>query len=91
MMGASHMSTESNNDVFTLDVNELTIDDIETIEEITGKPIDALSDPDMPKGKMMRAIAFVQARRTDPDATIESVGKLKMQMAVDDPKDPDES
>lgn len=88
------MSTEENindNDVFTLDVNELTIDDIETIEDITGRPIDALSDPDMPKGKMMRAIAFVQARRTDPDATLESVGKLKMQMGEANPKDPAES
>lgn len=67
-------------DTFEIDIQDLTIDDIETIEEMTGKPIDLMGDPSMPKGKLLRALAFIKARRTDPDATPESVGKLKVSM-----------
>lgn len=68
-------------DTFEIDVEDLTINDIETIEDMTGMPIDKLGDPNMPKGKMLRALAFIKARRTDPDATPESVGSLKVKMA----------
>jgi hypothetical protein len=64
--------------VFSIDIESLTIDDIETIEEMIGAPIDKLGEPDMPKGKMLRALAFVKARKTDPDATIESVGSMRI-------------
>lgn len=67
-------------DTFEIDIEDLTIDDIETIEEITGRAIDTIGDPNMPKGKLLRAMAFIKARRTDPDATLESVGKLKVSM-----------
>jgi hypothetical protein len=60
--------------VFEIDLDDLTINDIETIEEITGHPIDKLADPNMPKGKMLRAMAFIKERRVNPDATPESVG-----------------
>lgn len=70
-------------DVFSVDIQSLTIDDIETIEDITGFAIDKLGDPDMPKGKMMRALAFVKARKTDPTATPASVGHLRLEIASD--------
>tara|TARA_R110000824_G_scaffold21303_4_gene79542 strand:+ start:3440 stop:3694 length:255 start_codon:yes stop_codon:yes gene_type:complete len=70
-------------DVFSIDIESLTIDDIETIEDITGFAIDKLGDPDMPKGKMMRALAFVKARKTDPTATPESVGGLRIEITSD--------
>jgi hypothetical protein len=69
--------------VFSIDIESLTIDDIETIEEMIGAPIDKLGDPDMPKGKMLRALAFVKARKTDPDATIESVGSMRIAIDTD--------
>ena len=72
-----------NPEVFSIDIESLTIDDIETIEDITGFAIDKLGDPDMPKGKMMRALAFVKARKTDPDATPESVGHLRVEVGSD--------
>jgi hypothetical protein len=74
------MSTDN---VFSIDIEALTIDDIETIEEMTGAPIDKLGDPTMPKGKMLRALAFVKARKTDPTATPESVGGLRIEIATD--------
>ncbi len=69
--------------VFSIDIESLTIDDIETIEEMIGAPIDKLGEPDMPKGKMLRALAFVKARKTDPDATIESVGSMRIAIDTD--------
>lgn len=73
-------------DTFEVDINDLSIDDIETIEEITGRAIDSIGDPNMPKGKLLRALAFIKARRTDPEATLESVGKLKINIAGDEAK-----
>ena len=84
------MSTEAD-DTFVIDVDDLTIDDIETIEEMTGMPIDKLGDPTMPKGKMLRALAFVKARRTDPTATPESVGKKKVRTQENDALRPTEA
>ena len=37
----------------TFNINDLTIAEIVTVEELTGLPFDALSDPDKPKGKML--------------------------------------
>lgn len=77
------MTTE---DTFEIDISDLTIEDIETIEEVTGRAIDAIGDPTMPKGKLLRAMAFIKARRTDPDATLESVGRLKVNIMDDQTK-----
>ena len=77
------MTEETKPETFKVDVQQLTINDIETIEEITGLPIDRLGDPDAPKGKLMRALALVKARKTDPTATPESVGNLVLDMGGD--------
>jgi hypothetical protein len=77
------------NEVFSIDIESLTIDDIETIEDMIGAPIDKLGDPSMPKGKMLRALAFVKARKTDPDATPESVGGMRIEVATDTVGKPD--
>ena len=78
------MTDTNKPETFKVDVQELTINDIETIEEMTGLPIDKIGDPDAPKGKLMRALAFVKARKTDPDATPESVGHLVLDMGNND-------
>ncbi len=83
------MTKEPKPETFKVDIEALTIDDIETIEEITGLPIDKLGDPDAPKGKLMRALALVKARKTDPTATPESVVHMVLDMggATDSPKE----
>jgi hypothetical protein len=83
------MTEETKPETFKVDIQALTIDDIETIEEMTGLPIDKLGDPDAPKGKLMRALAFIKARKTDPTATPESVGSLVLDMGgvTADPKE----
>ena len=75
------------NDVFTIDINDLTIAEVVLIEEMTGLPLDALGQPDVPKGKMMQALAFISKKRVDPDFTWEQAGELRIS-AVSEKVDP---
>jgi hypothetical protein len=70
----------------TLDfnLNDLTIGEIVTIEELTGLPFDAMTDPDKPKGKLLQAIAYISKRREDPEFTFEMAGDLKLNLASDE-------
>ena len=82
----------TNNDVFTIDINDLTIAEVVLIEEMTGLPLDALGQADKPKGKMLQALALISKRRDNPDFTWEMAGALKISTASDpvDPSDGDE-
>ena len=79
-------------DVFTIDINDLTIAEVVLIEEMTGLPLDALGQPDVPKGKMMQALAFISKKREDPDFTWEQAGELRISAVSEkvDPTDGDE-
>ena len=79
-------------DVFTIDINDLTIAEVVLIEEMTGLPLDALGQPDVPKGKMMQALAFISKKRVDPDFTWEQAGELRISAVSEkvDPTDVDE-
>lgn len=58
------------------DFDDLTIEEVEQIEEITGVSIDAIQEKGSAKGKTLRAIVFVVKRRTDPEFTIDAAGRL---------------
>jgi hypothetical protein len=64
----------------SIDIETLSIEEVEIIEDMLGLPIDKLTDPNTPKGRMMRAIAYVIARRTDPTVTPEDVGKWTIRL-----------
>ena len=70
----------------TLDfnLNDLTIGEIVTIEELTGLPFDAMTDPDKPKGKLLQAIAYISKRRDNPEFTFEDAVNLKLNLASDE-------
>lgn len=61
-------------------IESLTVEDIESIEDITGMVIDDLFGgvKEVPKGKLMRAIGFVLQRREDPGFTVEAAGRLSL-------------
>lgn len=65
-------------DVLNIDLDHLTVGEVEQIEELTGQAFDTLAEPGKPKGKMLRALAFVIRRRTDADFTWEAAGNLKV-------------
>lgn len=60
------------------DFESLTLNEVETIELITGSSIDQLMDAGQAKGKAMKAIIFVMKKRTDPNFTLEQAGALSM-------------
>lgn len=57
-----------------IDLDTLTLAEVEEIEELTGKAIDQLFDG--PKARVMRVLYFVIARRTDPTLTFDATAAL---------------
>lgn len=72
-------------DELSIELESLTVGEIEEIEEITGYPIDKVFDGDRPRGKVLRAIGFVVKRRENPDFTLEDAGRLVVRLAEPDP------
>ena len=62
-----------------MDVSQFTLGEIEEIERRAGMGIRSMQDPDKPMGKMMRAIALVVRRRSDPAARWEDTEGMGMQ------------
>jgi hypothetical protein len=77
------------------DFESLTIEEVETIEQISGSPIDALMDDSALKGKALKAVVFVVNRRDNDKYTIADAGKVSFKEAMlllqagddSDPKD----
>ena len=65
-------------DLFNIDISDLTIAEVVEIEDRTGLPLDALGSPDHPKGRMLQALAYIVKRREDPAFTWEQAGELKI-------------
>lgn len=63
----------------TLDPDELTLGDIDTIEEMTGVPFDeALEQLGKLSTKAMIAFVFVLGRQRDPAFTVEDAKRVKV-------------
>lgn len=77
----------------TIDFNSMTLNEIELIEQLTGRNIDSIMTEDSPRGRSLKAIIFVFKKRTDPNFTFEQAGDYSLQEATDlfgdgeDPKD----
>jgi hypothetical protein len=78
-------------EVLSLNIDSLTLDEIDAIEEIIDAPLDTLSKPGMRKAKLLKAMAFVIKRRDNPDFTIEDAGKLRIQLKTKPKADPTET
>lgn len=46
-----------------LDLENLTLGEVATIEDLSGLPLAAFADDNKPKGKAIAALVFVQSRR----------------------------
>ncbi|MFB7675597.1 hypothetical protein ACFC26_29735 [Kitasatospora purpeofusca] len=67
-------------ELLSVDLESLTIDEIETIEEVIDAPLDSLAKPGARRGRMLRAMAVVIKRRTDPTFSIEDAGRLQISL-----------
>jgi hypothetical protein len=65
-------------ELFNIDISDLTIAEVVEIEDRTGLPLDALGDADKPKGRMLQALAYIVKKRENPDFTWEQAGELKI-------------
>jgi len=67
----------------TFDWEDLTLEEIEFLEEYTGLSIDSMDIDGRPKGKLLVAMAYIARRRDDPDFTVEQARKMKIREAND--------
>ena len=61
----------------------LTLDEVETIENLSGQPMDELMQVGKLKGKALKAIIWVARKRTDPNFKMEDAGKVTFSEALD--------
>lgn len=71
-------------DMLNVDLNDLTIAEIETIEEIIDAPLDSVGKPGARKGKFLRAVAFVVGRRDNPEFSLEDAGNTRISVGQGD-------
>lgn len=60
-----------------LNVDEMTIDDLETFEEITETTLSAATRGEL-SAKALKAIIYIEQRRENPDYTLADAGKVKV-------------
>ncbi|MBD0712556.1 hypothetical protein OHA38_20445 [Streptomyces sp. NBC_01732] len=87
-MPAKKPATTELGEVLSIDLDSLSIDEIETIEEIIDGPLDDLAKPGARKAKMLRAMALVIMQRKDPSFTAADAGKLRISLKGKKKADP---
>ena len=65
-----------------IDFNAMTLDEIEQIEQLTGRGIDSIMAEGAPRGRAFKAIIFITSKRTNPNFTFEDAGKLSLEEAA---------
>jgi len=65
-----------------INFEELTLEEIETMEALTGSSIDTLFENGKPRGKALKAFVWVAMKRTNPTFSIEEASKYTMKQAV---------
>jgi hypothetical protein len=61
----------------------LTLDEVETIENLSGQPMDELMGAGKLKGKALKAIIWVAKKRTEPNFKMEDAGKVTFAQALE--------
>lgn len=56
--------------------DELTLDEIEEMEQLLGKAIDEAFGDGRPKGRALKVLVYIISRRENPKFTMEDAGKL---------------
>lgn len=74
-----------------MNVEDLTLGEVEEIENYAGLPLASLGDSDKPSGALMVAIAWVAKRKEDPSFTLQQAKMLTSKelnniLGADDPK-----
>ena len=62
----------------TLDMDALTLNEVEQLEEVTGTSIDKLMDDGNPKGKVLKALIWIVGLRENPELTLHEAGDIPL-------------
>jgi hypothetical protein len=68
-------------DVIDIDLDWLTLDEIDVLEAMTGEPFDKFMQGQGLKGPSLRVLGLILKRRTDPHFPVERAGEIKVRMA----------
>lgn len=74
-----------------MNVDDLTLGEVEEVEQYAGVPLASLADDAAPKGKLMVSLAWILKRKTDPNFTLQQAKMLTSKelndlLGADDPK-----
>jgi hypothetical protein len=74
-----------------IDVSKLTLDELELVETMSGFTMDDLVKGGFTRPRALKALRWVEARRTDPNADFNDFGKVTLDDVLgsvgdDDPK-----
>lgn len=61
----------------------LTLEETETLEQLTGLSIDTLMDTGNPRGKVLKSFVWIINRRNNPNYSIEDAAKVTLKEAFD--------
>jgi hypothetical protein len=61
-------------------VADMTVGEIELVEDKTGRPITHIFDEDAPKGTALRVLGYIIKRRESPDFTWEDSENLRVSL-----------
>ena len=64
------------------DFESLTLEEVETIENLVGASIDEAFGTGKPKGKALKIFVWIITKRSDPKYTIEQASKLSLKEAL---------
>ena len=73
------------------DLNCLKVREIIQLEEMTGESVMAIGQNGAPMGKMLHAVAFILARRENPDITEEDALDIEVDWGEAPEPDPTEA
>jgi len=65
------------------DIESLTLNEVEVLEEVSGRSIDAFMNEGTPKGSAMKALVFVMLKRSNPEATLEEAGETPLSQVLE--------
>lgn len=70
----------SESEYLNVAIDDLTVGEIDEIEEIIDASIDSVGQPGARKGKFLLAIAYVIKRRDNPAFTLEDARNMKIKL-----------
>ena len=83
-----HLTLVINEREYTMDLDDLTVDEIKVIEDTFDKPADELTPSDWKRTKMIRCLVYFLLRRDGQDVTMEDVGEIRLSDVAEGKTDP---